>query len=130
MDGQALLRKLQLKPGSRMVLIATPAEIEAALQGAVTLTEPGQGCEAALAFCNSAADVAALAPQAMTGLVEDGLLWFAYRKGEAAKASGLSRDVGWAALKDLGYRPVRSIAINEAWTGLRFREIWRVKMQG
>jgi hypothetical protein len=127
MDGEALLRKLQIKPGARMVLIGAPAEIEAALQGATKLTEPGQACDAALAFCNSPADVAAFAPQALMGLVEDGVLWFAYRKGAAAKQTGLSRDVGWAALKDLGYRPVRSIAIDTAWTGLRFRETARVK---
>ena len=110
-----------------MALIGTPADIEAALQGAVTQTEPGQACDAALAFCNSPADVAASAPQAVTGLVDDGVLWFAYRKGPAAKATGLDRDVGWTALTDLGYRPVRSFAIDEAWTGLRYREVWRVK---
>jgi hypothetical protein len=110
-----------------MVLIGSPADIEAALHGAVRLTEPGQACDAALSFCNSPADVAAFAPQALTGLVDDGVLWFAYRKGAAATQSGLNRDVGWAALKDLGYRPVRSIAVDEAWTGLRFRETWRVK---
>jgi hypothetical protein len=129
MDGEALLRKLQVKPGSRMVLIGAPAVVEAALQGAVTLTEPGQGCEAALAFCTSPADVAAFAPQAMTGLKEDGPLWFAYRKGAAAKQNGLNRDVGWAPLTDLGYRGVRSIAIDESWTGLRFRETSRVKLR-
>lgn len=127
MDGEALLRKLQVKPGGRMTLIGAPAGIEAALQSALKLTEPGQACDAALAFCNSPADVVAFAPQAMTGLVEDGVLWFAYRKGAAAKQSGLNRDVGWAPLRDLGYRPVRSIAVDEDWTGLRYRETWRVK---
>jgi hypothetical protein len=127
MDSEALLRKLQVKPGSRMTLIGAPAEVEAALQEALALTEPGQGCDAALAYCSSPADVAAFAPQALTGLKEDGVLWLAYRKGAAAKQSGLSRDIGWAALNDLGYRPVRSIAIDEDWTGLRFREARRVK---
>ncbi len=127
MDGGELLRKLQIKPGARLVLIDAPAKIEAALHGALKLVEPGQACDAALAFCDSPADVAASAPQALTGLIEDGVLWFAYRKGKAAKASGLSRDVGWDALEALGYRPVRSIAFDEDWTGLRFREASRVK---
>lgn len=130
MDGGELLRKLQIKPAARLVLINAPAGIEAALQGAVKLVEPGQACEAALAFCTGPADVAAFAPQAIAGLIEDGVLWFAYRKGAAAKANGLSRDVGWDALEALGYRTVRSIAFDEAWTGLRFREAWRVKGGG
>jgi hypothetical protein len=127
MDGGELLRKLQIKPGARTVLIGVPADIEAALQGALKPVEPGQACDAAIAFCNNPADVAAFAPQALTGLVEDGVLWFAYRKGKAAKASGLNRDAGWAALRELGYRPVRSIAFDAEWSGLRYREAWRVK---
>lgn len=129
MDGETLLRKLQVKPGARMTLIGAPDEIEAALQGAVTLTEPGQGCDAALAFCRGPADVTAFAPQALAGLVEDGPLWFAYRKGAATKLTGLGRDVGWAALEALGYRPVRAIAFDEDWSGLRFRESLRVKVR-
>ena len=122
-----LLGKLQIKPGARVALMNAPAAVEAALEGAVRLTEPGQACDAAIAFCNSPADVAAFAPQALTGLVEDGVLWFAFRKGAAGKASGLGRDVGWEALTALGYRGVRSIAFDDDWSGLRFRETWRVK---
>jgi hypothetical protein len=129
MDGEALLRKLQVKPGARMRVIGAPAEIEAALRQAVTLTPPDQPCDAALAFCNGPDEVARLAPQMIKGLAEDGPLWFAWRKGAAAKQTGLSRDVGWAPLDELGYRGVRSIAFDEAWSGLRFREGWRVKAQ-
>jgi hypothetical protein len=129
MDGADLLRKLQIKPGARVALIGAPAEIESAIDGAVRLTEPGQACDAAIAFCANPADVAAFAPQALAGLIDDGVLWFAWRKGAAARQSGLSRDLGWAPLDDLGYRGVRSIAFDDAWSGLRFREAWRVKTQ-
>ncbi len=122
-----LLGKLQIKPGARVVLVGAPAGVEAAIESAVRLTERGQACDAAIAFCQSPADVAALAPQALTGLVEDGVLWFAFRKGAAGNTNGLGRDVGWTALKDLGYRPVRAIAFDDDWSGLRFRETWRVK---
>lgn len=127
MDGEALLRKLQIKPGARVRVIGAPPAIEAALGRAATLTPPDQPCDAALAFCRGPDEVAGLAALAMQGLAEDGPLWFAYRKGAAAKQSGLSRDVGWAALRELGYDTVRSIAFDDEWTGLRFREAWRVK---
>ena len=130
MDGEALLRKLQIKPGARVTLIGAPAEVEAALEGAIAPAEPGQACDAALAFCTSPADVAAFAPQALTGLIEDGVLWFAFRKGAAGKTSGLGRDVGWGPLERLGYRPVRAIAFDDDWSGLRFRETVRVKPRG
>ncbi len=127
MDGAHLLRKLQIKPGARLKLIAAPAEIAAALGEGVALVDGETVCDAALAFCESPEDVRRHAGEAMKGLVEDGVLWFAYRKGEAAKRSGLSRDVGWSALGEAGYRGVRSIAFDDIWTGLRFRETSKVK---
>jgi hypothetical protein len=129
MDGEALLRKLQVKPGARMRLIGAPADVEAALRQVATLVGPDQPRDAALAFCNGPDEVARFAPLALKGLAEDGPLWFAFRKGAATKQTGLSRDVGWAPLGDLGYRGVRSIAFDDAWSGLRFREAWRVKTQ-
>ena len=72
-------------------------------------------------------DRGGLSGQAIAGLPADGLLWFAYRKGGAAKASGFNRDNGWAALTEAGYRAVRSISLDEVWTGLRFRELAKVK---
>ena len=129
MDGGELLRKLQVKPGARMRLIGAPAAIEAALRQIVTLVGPDEPRDAALAFCNGPDEVARSAPLALTDLAEDGPLWFAWRKGAAAKQTGLSRDVGWAPLDALGYRGVRSIAFDDAWSGLRFREAWRVKAQ-
>jgi hypothetical protein len=112
-----------------MLLIGAPAEIEAALRQVARLVGLDQPRDAALAFCDGPNDVARFAPLAIKGLAEDGPLWFAWRKGAAAKQSGLSRDVGWAPLDDLGYRGVRSIAFDDAWSGLRFREAWRVKTQ-
>jgi hypothetical protein len=127
LNGEALLRKLQVKPGARMRVIGAPAGIEAALTGRVALTAQGRPCDAALAFCHGPDDVARFAPLAMAALAADGPLWFAYRKGAAAKRSGLNRDVGWAPLGAVGYRVVRAIAFDGEWSGLRFRETWRVK---
>jgi len=127
MDGEGLLRKLQVKPGARMRVIGAPPEIEAMLGQVATLTPADQPCDAALAFCRGSDEVAGLAAQAMKGLAADGPLWFAYRKGAAAKTSGLSRDVGWDPVRQLGYDTVRSIAFDGEWTGLRFREAWRIR---
>ena len=122
-----LLGKLQIRPGARVALMNAPAAVEAEIEPSVRLVEPGQACDAAVAFCARPADVAAFAPQALAGLVPDGILWFAFRKGPAGKKAGLSRDVGWEAVRALGYDTVRSIAFDEEWSGLRFREASRIK---
>jgi hypothetical protein len=129
MDGEALLRKLQVKPGARLWVVGAPMEVEAALRQVATLVGPDQPRDAALAFCHGPEEVVRLAPLALKGLAEDGPLWFAWRKGASVKQTGLSRDAGWAPLDDLGYRGVRAIAFDETWSGKRFREVWRVKAQ-
>lgn len=82
---------------------------------------PGEPYDGVLAFCSNPTEVEAFAGAVVPGLPKDGLLWFAYRKGAPGREAGLTRDVGWSALAAAGYRPVRSVAIDDEWTGLRFR---------
>jgi hypothetical protein len=123
-ESTELLRKLQVKAGARLWLVNVPIELaEALTAGAevepVRASEPYDG---AVVFCATPAEVEAVAERVIGGLPEDGLLWFCYRKGAAGKAAGLTRDVGWEAVKALGFDVVRSVAIDDAWTGLRFRK--------
>jgi hypothetical protein len=124
-DGADLIRKLQLKPGGRLRLVGAPPAFEVALAGAAATA--GEPCDGVLVFCRSPADVDAWAAKAIAAIPEDGLLWFAFPKGEAGKAAGLGRDVGWEALNRLGYRGVRVISLDDEWTAKRCREAARVK---
>ena len=47
-----------------------------------------------------------------------GLLWFAFRKG--FKPPDLTRDHGWQVVTAQGYDTVRAIAVDGAWSALRF----------
>jgi hypothetical protein len=127
MDGAELLKKLQVKTGARLSLLNAPAGLAGALGPLVRLVGPDEACDAVLAFCEGPEDVARLSKGALRALVPDGLLWFAYRKGDAAKTSGLSRDVGWTVLQAAGYRGVRMISIDDAWSAKRCREIGKVR---
>ena len=128
-DGAELRKKLQLKSGARLLLLQVPQLFASALTEGeeVVAIKPGNAFDSAIAFCQMPADVGVLVPQALAGLPADGLLWFAYRKGAAAKQSGLSRDSGWSPLLELGFETVRSIAFDDEWTGLRFRQSSAVK---
>ena len=87
----------------------------------VEIVHEGEAHDGVLAFFESPAEVAALAGRILTRLPEDGLLWVAYRKGTAGRAAGLTRDMGWQPFVEAGWRPVRAVAIDEEWSGLRFR---------
>jgi hypothetical protein len=129
LDSVELLKKLQIRSGARLWLINVPERIAEALTAGAEVEPVGHGeaFDGAIAFCANPTEVARFVTQILPGLPEDGLLWFAYRKGDAAKASGLSRDAGWSALNTAGFNPVRSIAFDEEWTGLRFRHDSMVK---
>jgi hypothetical protein len=75
-----------------------------------------------LAFVTRQNEVDALAPQLVALAKGDAALWFAYPKGTSKRFKcDFNRDTGWSALNAAGFDTVRSIAIDEDWTGLRFR---------
>lgn len=131
-DTAGLVKKLQIKPGAKLWLLDVPVEIGEALAATpdVTVVEKGQPCTGVVAFALDAAAVTRIARQALKALPEDGLLWVAYRKGATAKASGLNRDMGWEPLRAAGWDTVRSVSINDTWTGMRFRPNRLIKRQG
>jgi predicted transport protein len=51
----------------------------------------------------------------------DCVLWFCYPKLSSGVQSDLTRDVGWEALYDAGWRGVASVAVDDVWSAVRFR---------
>jgi len=53
---------------------------------------------------------------------DDQVLWFAYpKKSSKMYTVQIHRDHGWKPLRDLGFEPVRQIALDADWSALRFR---------
>jgi hypothetical protein len=124
-----LLKKLQIKSGARVWLVNVPQVIAEELTAGAEV-EPvhaGEDFDGAIAFCESVAELESFAARILEKLPEDGLLWFAYRKGEAAVESGFNRDKGWEGVYSRGLRPVRQIAFDGTWSGVRFRPAKLVK---
>jgi hypothetical protein len=81
-----------------------------------------------IAFCTTQHEVDAFAVEAARKLVGDGLLWFAYPKGTSKKFTcDFNRDTGWEILGQLGFEPVRAVAIDNDWSALRFRRVEFIK---
>ncbi|NMA96918.1 MAG: hypothetical protein GX970_02215 [Phyllobacteriaceae bacterium] len=118
-----LLHKLQVKSGARLWLINVPREIAEELSAGaeVEIVHESDAYDGVLAFFEGADEVPLLVPRILKEMPPDGLLWVAYRKGDAAKAAGLNRDRGWETLDAAGWRPVRQVAIDGEWSALRFR---------
>ena len=95
-----LLHKLQVKSGARLWLINVPREIAEELSAGaeVEIVHESDAYDGVLAFFEGADEVPLLVPRILKEMPPDGLLWVAYRKGDAAKAAGLNRDRGWETL--------------------------------
>jgi hypothetical protein len=120
-----LTQKLNLKPGQKLVVVNMPQGYGNTLQkelGGVTLVEKGAAqVDAILLFVTRLADVEEQV-RGVLGLVgQDGLVWIAYPKGGSGVTTDVNRDRLWKAVEPTGWRPVRQVAMDEVWSGMRFR---------
>jgi hypothetical protein len=133
MAGSAVFAKMNLKDQQEVVVLSAPKSFEteiARLDGVRVRRKlaPGARVEFGLAFVTSDADVDAVAAPLAIAAAGDAIVWVAYPKGTSKKyTSTVSRDSGWKALGNLGFEPVRMVAIDEDWTAVRFRRAEYIK---
>ncbi|TXK51975.1 hypothetical protein FVR03_02520 [Pontibacter qinzhouensis] len=123
---QELGKKLQLKKTQQVLLFHAPAPFFKALseQGFATTAyaaEPAQQADAVQLFVRSQAELETWLPPALAALKPEGLLWIAYPKKSSGTKTDLTRDEGWRLLATFGYEAVRQVALDEAWSSVRFR---------
>ena len=122
-----LYDKLQLKDHQEILILNAPASLESELSRLPVLhlhrsIEALPAIRFALAFVTKQAEVDALTAKLLPRAPGDAALWFAYPKGTSKKFKcDFNRDTGWAALHAAAFDTVRSNAIDEDWTALRFR---------
>jgi hypothetical protein len=128
-----LYDKLLLKGHQEILLLQPPESLEKELSQ-LPVTHIHRHIESvpeihfSLAFVTKQSEVDAMAPRIAARAKGDAAVWFAYPKGSSKKYKcDFNRDTGWAALKNAGFDTVRSIAIDEDWTALRFRRVEYIK---
>lgn len=115
----SLTSKLQLKPGTRLAVLALPPGAELDLPADEQVDDPADA-EAVLVFIRTEAELTTLARPAVQAARRDELAWIAYPKA-GQLGTDLSRDRLAAALNEAGIQPVRQIAIDGTWSALRCR---------
>ncbi len=121
-SGTPLAKKLGIKPGSTLALIAAPAGFASRIDGMPervrVSTRAARGADLVVWFVTSRRElegrVAALA------LLQSGGLWIAWPK----KTSGVATDVSENIVRDAGLRQglvdYKVCAIDDTWSGLKF----------
>jgi hypothetical protein len=131
MTENALIKKLQLRPGLRALFLNAPEGYVASLgplpDGVALADGPAGTLDFVQLFVHDSAELTTHAPAALAAIKLDGVLWIAYPKQSAKVKTDLTRDRGWDPITAAGLRPVTQIAIDETWSALRWRPIERVK---
>jgi hypothetical protein len=119
----SLAKRLQLRAGTTLSLLNAPADVEERLKvelaGVVPASEGEAG--AALLFVGDLADVRDKAPAAFDAVAAGGPVWIAYPKKSSGVQTDVDRDTLWSAVLEMGWAPVRQIAVDETWSAVRFR---------
>jgi len=127
-----LVKKLGIKPGHRVLILYPPQGFVEMLnplpEGAMMSTQAeGPLYDVVVAFTTDKAEVDSRAPLAIESLKPGGILWFAHPKKSGKIKTDISRDVGWDVVKAEGLDTVATVAIDETWSGVRFRPSQDVK---
>lgn len=133
MPGSSLSKKLQIRPGMRLLIMNAPNDYIKALgklpEDIEIHNNPTGAFDFAHIFVSSINDLKNLSPKVLKTLEYDGVFWVSYPKKTSKIKTDISRDVGWDILKKHGLRPVAAVSIDETWSALRFRPIEKVKQR-
>jgi hypothetical protein len=120
-----LAKRLQIKPGQRVLVLGAPTDVADRLgplpDGVELSMVPDGTYDVVQVFVATRAMLARDAPAALEGLKPGGVLWFCYPKRSAKTDTDLTRDVGWNVLEQRGLRAVSQISVDDIWSALRFR---------
>lgn len=129
-----LFKKLNYKQQPVIVSIQSPEsflpELAAMSETALIATtfSTVKSIDFILVFATKQTEVDKAADQIAKKASSDAVIWFCYPKGTSKKYTcDFNRDTGWSKLGELGYEPVRAVAIDEDWSALRFRKVENIK---
>jgi hypothetical protein len=119
-----LPRKLGIKPGARVVLVAAPTEAQTLIaplpDGAVMRSQLRGEADVIVFFALRLRDLDRRFEALERGLARDGSLWIAWPK----RTSGVETDLTENVVRELGLArglvDTKVCAISDVWSGLRF----------
>ena len=126
MTTSALARKLLVRPGHRVAVMNAPpgyADLLRPLpEGAELVDAPVEAVDVVQLFVRDSADLERTGPAAIKAMKPHGLLWICYPKGGQKAGTDLHRDILWDLMgKQTGLVGVSLVAVDERWSGMRFR---------
>lgn len=125
MATSSLIKKLQIKPGQRMVIINAPAgyteQLDPLPDGAELAEKPEGAFDFVQVFATNSEELKKHIGTATKAVKHAGLLWICYPKGSSKVKTDLNRDVLWGIVDEYGFKGVTLVSIDDVWSAMRFR---------
>ncbi len=125
MTDRSVAQKLRLAAGQWIAVVGSPGDYAAIIgglpDGATLTSEPTPATDVIHLFVRDRADLAARWPAVAAAMRPETMLWISYPKRGPGVTTDLTRDVGWAPVRESGYDPVTQVAIDETWSAMRYR---------
>lgn len=124
-SGTPLAKKLGIREGHRVVLVARPRgwDIQG-LPAGVTVTDSVRGsADVVVAFVRSAAELRRRAPVLVRALAPAASLWIAWPRKAGGHVSDVTENLLREVFLPTGVVDVKVAALDEDWSGLKF--MWR-----
>ncbi len=129
-----LFKKLNYRGQPRVTVIGAPDSFRLEMEAMAGVTEFREGFDGptdaafVIGFAQRQAEVDAIAAQVGRATTGDATVWIAYPKGSSKRYTcDFNRDTGWDKMGEIGFEPVRQVAIDEDWSALRFRRVEHIK---
>jgi hypothetical protein len=128
-----LFKKLNLGTHTAILVLNAPESFNgelAQLTGVTVHRSPTLKSPLAfgIGFAMTRAELDELSKTFVSCLQGDAIVWVAYPKKSSKRYQcEFDRDSGWKLLGEAGFEPVRQVAIDDDWSGLRFRRAEHIK---
>jgi hypothetical protein len=126
-----IAKKLGMKDGMRTLMVNAPAEYEKMLEPLPAGLSISNALKSTYPFVQyfvtSKAELTEFAPQLLMHAAPGAIVWITYPKKTSGVKSDLYREAVWDAMSGTGWGPVSSVAIDDVWSGLRFRAVSEIR---
>ena len=123
-SGTPLVKKLGLKPDSRVAFVGAPDHLDDLLgplpDGVTRLRRPGNEMDFVHVFARTSAELDRRLPACVRALARDGALWISWPKKSSPLSADLAGDGVRAAGRDAGRVDGKVCAVDEDWSGHKF----------
>jgi len=112
--------KLKLAGRKHPALINAPSDYDLGVDAAAKLSGKHDWIQL---FVKNQAELEKSIKKVAAALEPDSLLWISFPKGSSKIQTDLTRDKGWSALKNTGFKFVTLVSVNETWSAFGFRPV-------